>query len=71
MLPGFVLTVAGIVGLASEYAMFGETRAILEAGQFKITARNERPFPFATVIGLVALVAGGALLYFGRGPASR
>jgi len=71
MLLGFVLIVAGIAGLASEYAMFGETQAFLEAGQFKITAKTVRPFPLATVIGLIALVAGGALLYFGRRPASR
>jgi hypothetical protein len=71
MVLGFVLIVAGIVGLAMEYVVFSETRAILEAGQFKITARTDRPFPIPTLIGLLALAAGGALLYFGRRPANR
>lgn len=70
-LLGFVLIVAGIVGLAVEYAVFSETRAILEAGQFKIAVKAERSFPVSTLIGLVLLVGGGTLLYLGRRPASR
>lgn len=70
-LLGLVLIVAGIVGLAMEYVVFGETRAILEAGQFKITAKTERVFPIPTIIGLFALAAGAALLYFGRRTGSR
>lgn len=62
MLLGFVLIVAGFTVPISEYAMFGDARAALDAGR----ARGAWPFPMAAVIGVVALAAGAAFVAFGR-----
>ena len=66
MLLGFVLIVAGFTVPISEYAMFGEARAALDAGRITSEARAAWPFPTAAVIGVVALAAGAAFVAFGR-----
>ena len=61
-LLAFVLIVAGILGLI--YGIVGVDRqtAVINVGGFKATATERQTTPWATVVGIVSLVAGAALL---------
>ncbi len=65
VLLGFVLVVAGFTAPISEYAMFGDARAALDAGRITIEARGTWPFPIAAVVGVFTLAAGATLVAFG------
>lgn len=68
---GIVLIVLGIVGLALEYVVFTETKSVIDAGPIKVTAKTEKRYPIPTIAGIVAVVAGLALIYIARKPARR
>ncbi len=63
---GFVLIVAGVVGLALEHVVFDGMREIVDAGSIKVVARTDRLFPLTTLASAFALAGGLALLVLGR-----
>jgi len=59
---GIVLAVIGIVALI--YGLVGVDRqtAVIDVGGIKATATEHHTTPWATVLGIVSLVAGAALI---------
>jgi hypothetical protein len=70
-LIGIALIVLGVAGLVLQHIVFTETTHVLEAGPLKVTATSQRSVPIPTIAGVVAIVAGLALVYFARKPARR
>ena len=63
---GLVLIIAGVVGLLIANVSFTERKTVLDAGPIKITQDQERVIPIPTIVGVIAVVAGAGLLFFGR-----
>ncbi|MBL0899698.1 MAG: DUF3185 domain-containing protein [Reyranella sp.] len=66
---GVLLIVIGIAGLAIDNISFTERKTIIDAGPLKVTADEQRSIPIPTIAGVIAVVAGAALLFIGRRPA--
>lgn len=66
---GVLLIVIGIAGLAIDNISFTERKTIVDAGPLKVTADEQRSIPIPTIAGVIAVVAGAALLFIGRRPA--
>jgi len=64
--PGIILVIIGIVALA--YGIIGVDRknTVLDVGGIKATATEHETSPVATVVGIIALVAGAAMLVSSR-----
>jgi len=63
---GIVLVVLGIVALIYGIVGFDRQTAVIDVGGIKATATEHKTSPIATVIGIVALVGGAALLVSSR-----
>ena len=63
---GVLLIVIGIAGLAIDNISFTERKTIIDAGPLKVTADEQRSIPIPTIAGVIAVVAGAALLFMGR-----
>jgi len=60
--PGIVLVVLGIVALFYGLVGFDRQTAVIDVGGIKATATEHKTSPIATVVGIVALVGGAAML---------
>jgi len=63
---GVVLVVLGIVALIYGIVGFDRQTTMIDMGGIKATATEHKTSPWATVIGIVALVGGAALLVGSR-----
>lgn len=63
---GILLIAIGIAGLAIDNISFTERKTIVDAGPLKVTADEQRTIPIPTIVGVVAVVAGAAMLFIGR-----
>ncbi len=59
---GIILVVLGIVALIYGIVGFDRQTTMIDMGGLKATATEHKTSPIATVIGIVALVGGAALL---------
>lgn len=66
ILAGLALILAGMSGLVLEHGIVHLPQKIAAAGSIEITARTASFFPVSTIAEIFAVVAGIALLYFGR-----
>lgn len=62
---GVILVVVGIVGLAMGGFSFTTREQVAKLGPIEATAEKQHDFPIPPVASLVALVAGGALVFAG------
>ena len=60
--PGIVLVVFGIVALIYGIVGFDRQTTMIDMGGIKATATEHKTSPVATIVGIVALVGGAALL---------
>jgi len=60
--PGIILVVFGIVALIYGIVGFDRQTTMIDMGGIKATATEHKTSPVATVVGIVALVGGAALL---------
>jgi uncharacterized membrane protein len=67
---GVVLVVLGIVALAVPSFTFFTTERVADAGFFKIDVSKPHTVVLNPLVGIVAVVAGIALVILGRRPAS-
>ena len=63
---GVFLIAIGIAGLVIANISFTEKKVIVDAGPLKVTADQERNIPIPTIAGVLAIVVGAGLLFYGR-----
>ena len=63
---GALLIAIGIAGLVIDNISFTEKRTIVDAGPLKVTADQQRTIPIPSIVGVVAIVAGAGMIFFGR-----
>ncbi len=63
---GVFLIAIGIAGFLIANISFTEKKVIVDAGPLKVTADQERNIPIPTIAGVLAIVAGAGLLFYGR-----
>lgn len=63
---GVFLIAIGIAGLLIANISFTEKKVIVDAGPLKVTADQERNIPIPTIAGVLAVVVGAGLLFYGR-----
>jgi uncharacterized membrane protein HdeD (DUF308 family) len=62
---GIVLIVAGIVALVYGGFSYTTTKKDVDMGPLQISHKQNHSVPLPPILGVVGIVAGGALLYFG------
>jgi uncharacterized membrane protein YidH (DUF202 family) len=63
---GAFLIAIGIAGLVIANISFTEKKVIVDAGPLKVTADQQRNIPIPTIAGVIAVVVGAGLLFYGR-----
>ena len=63
---GVFLIAIGIAGFLIANISFTEKKVIVDAGPLKVTADQERNIPIPTIAGVLAIVVGAGLLFYGR-----
>jgi hypothetical protein len=63
---GALLIALGIAGLLIANITFTEKKVIVDAGPLKVTADQERNIPIPSIAGVIAVLVGAGLLYYGR-----
>ncbi len=63
---GAMLVAIGIAGLAIDNITFTEKRTVIDAGPLKVTADQQRSIPIPSIVGVIAIVAGAGMIFFGR-----
>ena len=66
VLIGAVLIALGIAGLAIDHISFTERKTVIDVGPLKVTADEQRIIPIPTIAGIIAVVAGAGMIFFGR-----
>ena len=66
VIVGILLIAIGIAGLLIDSITFHDKLAAIETGPMKVTEERPRPIPVPSIAGVIAIVAGGALLWFSR-----
>jgi drug/metabolite transporter (DMT)-like permease len=62
---GIVLIVAGIVALVYGGFTYSTTKKDVDMGPIQISHKQNHSVPLPPVLGVVAIIGGGALVYFG------
>ncbi|MDP2330937.1 MAG: hypothetical protein Q8M19_09615 [Reyranella sp.] len=63
---GVLLIAIGVAGLLIANISFTEKTVVVDAGPLKITADQERTIPIPSIAGVIAVVVGAGLLFYGR-----
>ncbi len=62
---GIVLIVAGIVALVYGGFSYTTTKKDVDMGPLQISHKQNHSVPLPPVLGVIAIIGGGALVYFG------
>jgi hypothetical protein len=65
-LVGVLLIVLGIAGLIVQNVTVTETEEVLDVGPLEVQTEEERNLPIPTIAGIVAVIAGVALIFAAR-----
>jgi uncharacterized membrane protein YidH (DUF202 family) len=63
-IAGIVLIIAGVVALVYGGFNYTTTKKAVDMGPLQINTKQNHTVPLPPVLGVVAIVGGGALLYF-------
>ncbi len=63
---GILLIALGIAGLLIDSIKFADKRTVIDAGPIKVTEERQHTVATPTIAGVLAIVAGAALVFFGR-----
>jgi hypothetical protein len=63
---GIMLIAIGIAGLIIDNITFTEKKVVIDAGPLKVTADQQRTIPIPSIAGVIAIVAGAGMIFFGR-----
>jgi uncharacterized membrane protein YidH (DUF202 family) len=62
---GIVLIIAGVIALVYGGFSYTTTKKAVDMGPIQIDRKESHSVPLPPVLGVIAIVGGGALLYFG------
>ena len=65
-LIGIVLVILGIVSLVWGGIHYNDQKTVLQMGDFKATATEQKTIPISPIVGVISLIAGVALLVASR-----
>ena len=63
---GILLIAIGIAGLVIDNISFTEKRVVVDAGPIKVTADQKHTIPIPSIAGVIAILAGAGMVFFGR-----
>jgi hypothetical protein len=63
---GVLLIAIGIAGLVIDNISFTEKRVVVDAGPIKVTADQQRTIPIPSIAGVIAVIAGVGMIFYGR-----
>ena len=63
---GILLIAIGIAGLVIDNISFTEKRVVVDAGPIKVTADQQHTIPIPSIAGVIAILAGAGMVFFGR-----
>ena len=63
---GILLIAIGIAGLVIDNISFTEKRVVVDAGPIKVTADQQHTIPIPSIAGVIAILAGAGIVFFGR-----
>ena len=63
---GVLLIAIGIAGLLIDNISFTEKRVVVHAGPIKVTADQQRTIPIPSIAGVIAVIAGVGMIFYGR-----
>jgi hypothetical protein len=63
---GILLIAIGIAGLLIDNISFPEKRVVVDAGPIKVTADQQRSIPIPSIAGVIAVIAGVGMIFYGR-----
>ena len=66
MIAAVLLIALGVVALAYQGITYTSRDTVLDLGPLHATAERQHTLPLSPLLGIVAVVAGGALLLVGR-----
>jgi uncharacterized membrane protein YidH (DUF202 family) len=64
-IAGIILIIAGLVALVYGGFSYTTTKKAVDMGPLQISTKQNHTVPLPPVLGVIAIVGGGALLYFG------
>ena len=63
---GILLIALGLAGLVIDNISFTEKRVVVDAGPIKVTADQQHTIPIPSIAGVIAILAGAGMVFFGR-----
>jgi hypothetical protein len=63
---GVLLIAIGVAGLVIDNISFTEKRVVVDAGPIKVTADQQRTIPIPSIAGVIAVIAGVGMIFYGR-----
>ncbi len=60
---GFALVVVGLLALAYGGISYDRQKTVIDVGTFKATATERKSFPISPIVGVIAMLGGGLLLF--------
>lgn len=64
-IAGIVLIIAGIVALVYGGFSYTTTKKDVDLGPLQVSHKQSHTVPLPPVLGVIGIIAGGALVYFG------
>jgi hypothetical protein len=63
---GVLLIAIGVAGLVIDNISFTEKRVVVDAGPIKVTADQQHSIPIPSIAGVIAVIAGVGMIFYGR-----
>jgi hypothetical protein len=63
---GILLIAIGIAGLVIDNISFTDQKVVIDAGPIKVTEARQHTIPIPSIAGVIAVVAGIGMVFFGR-----
>ncbi len=63
---GVLLIAIGIAGLVIANISFTEKQFVVDAGPIKVTAVQQHNIPIPSIAGVIAVIAGIGMVFYGR-----
>ncbi len=63
---GILLIAIGIAGLVIDNISSTEKRVVVDAGPIKVTADQQHTIPIPSIAGVIAILAGAGMVFWGR-----